>query len=138
MNKIYNQYVKLKEKDSKKVYLFKSGIFYISIDQDALVLSKICGFKLVNFNEKVKKCGFPVSQLAKYISILESNNVNFEIVDNFCVVGDLSEYIDSIVISEVIDTIATIDFNDISFKESFEILYKLNTKIKGNMNYARK
>lgn len=29
MSKLYNEYLKLKEKDNNKLYLFKSGKFYI-------------------------------------------------------------------------------------------------------------
>ena len=35
MSKLYKSYINLKEQDSNYVYIFKSGMFYIFIDEDA-------------------------------------------------------------------------------------------------------
>lgn len=56
----YITYIKnVKTKILGKIYLFKSGIFYIALEEDATFLSELLGFKLTNFNETVMKCGFP-------------------------------------------------------------------------------
>lgn len=34
-SKLYNKYIQLKKDCPEKLYLFKSGIFYISLDEDA-------------------------------------------------------------------------------------------------------
>ena len=39
MSKLYSIYKKLKESNKDTVYLFKSGIFYIAISDDANLLS---------------------------------------------------------------------------------------------------
>ena len=43
MSKLYNKYLNLKEMDSSKLYLFKNGIFYIFISDDAVSVSETLG-----------------------------------------------------------------------------------------------
>ena len=59
MSKLYNIYLQEKSKNKDNILLFKSGIFYISIDDDALKLSSLFHLKLTNLNDSIKKCGFP-------------------------------------------------------------------------------
>ena len=40
MNKIYNEYKRLKLIDSSKLYLFKCGKFYIFIDEDVDIINE--------------------------------------------------------------------------------------------------
>ena len=89
MSKLFNQYKSLKEKDNEKVYLFKSGIFYIAIDEDAQFLSDKIGFKLTNLNETTKKCGFPVSRIDYYKKIFDIGNINYELIEKSQVNVDL-------------------------------------------------
>lgn len=35
MSKLYNSYLELKEKDSNFIYLFKNGVFFIALYEDA-------------------------------------------------------------------------------------------------------
>ena len=41
VSKIYMEYLKRKKIDSDKYYLFKSGLFYIFIDEDAKYISSV-------------------------------------------------------------------------------------------------
>lgn len=50
MSKLYSEYQKLKSKNSQKIYLFKSGIFYISLDEDAKILSELFDFEIIDNN----------------------------------------------------------------------------------------
>ena len=50
MSKLANLYKILKNKDSSTLYLLKSGIFYIALDEDALTLSDLFNFKLTDLN----------------------------------------------------------------------------------------
>ena len=59
MSKLYKSYKNLKQNNPNKIYLFKSGMFYISLQEDAEKLSDIFGFKITNLNEEVTKVGFP-------------------------------------------------------------------------------
>ena len=76
MGSIYNKYVKLKEKDEKYLYLFKSGNFYIFLDEDAIEVSRVTLLKLTNYSNDIYKCGFPVSSIDKYnIAILINKSI---------------------------------------------------------------
>ena len=44
--KLYDKYKYLKKIDSNKNYLFKSGNFYIFLDEDAKVISSVTTLKL--------------------------------------------------------------------------------------------
>jgi DNA mismatch repair ATPase MutS len=59
MSKLYSYYLKLKEKESDVLYLFKSGIFYIFLDNDALLVNEKIGLRLSNLNQNVLKLVFP-------------------------------------------------------------------------------
>lgn len=70
MSKLYEKYKVLKSEDTSKFYLFKSGIFYIFLDEDAIKMSEILNLKLTNLNQSIVKCGFPVKNLDKYLQLL--------------------------------------------------------------------
>ena len=96
MSKLYVEYLKLKSENTDKLYLFKSGIFYIAIEDDAKKLSELFNFKLTNLNNTVMKCGFPQKRLEFYIDKLNSLNILFEIVDlNYSKVDNYSDYLNN-------------------------------------------
>lgn len=70
MSKLYKRYLQLKQVDDSKIYLFKSGIFYIFLQDDAIKMSNLLKLKLTNLNETVVKCGFPVKNLNKYLDLI--------------------------------------------------------------------
>lgn len=82
MIKLYQTYVALKVQDSSQLYLFKSGIFYIFIDEDAKLISSLFNLKLTNLNSMIVKCGFPTSQLEKYTNLFKLANLSFKIIDS--------------------------------------------------------
>lgn len=49
MGKVRENYMFLKNQDDSKRYLFKNGVFYIFLDDDALVMSQKYNLKLVSF-----------------------------------------------------------------------------------------
>lgn len=60
MSKIYDKYLKLKSSNDYQentVYLFKSGIFFIFIEEDAKTMSQLLNLKLGKLNENIVKCG---------------------------------------------------------------------------------
>ena len=123
MSKLYTEYLKLKNKDVEKIYLFKSGIFYIALDKDAEKLSEALGFKLTNLNNSIVKCGFPQNRIEFYTEKLNLLNITFEIVDsNYSKIDSYSSYINN----EKLKNIVT----SISFKDSFEFLGKINLELK--------
>lgn len=84
MSKLYDLYSYLKRTSNKSnvLYLFKSGIFYLFIDRDAIIASDILGLKLTNLTDDIVKCGFPTSSLDKYTRILSHCNYTIQIVDS--------------------------------------------------------
>ncbi len=82
MSKLYLEYVKRKKEDNSKYYLFKSGMFYVFIDEDAKYISKITLLCLTNLNKEIVKCGFPSNSLDKYMNIFNNLNLDVIIVDN--------------------------------------------------------
>lgn len=127
MSKLLNLYSKLKKEDNSKLYLFKSGIFYIALDDDALTLSDLFDFKLIDLNANSIKCGFPISKISYYSHLLNLNNINFKIIDpnEPLVINNIpSSY------EPIIQEILNIDFNNITFKDAFFKLQDFQTKLK--------
>lgn len=58
------------------VVIRKSGGFYSVFDDDAIVVSYLTGYKVVN-----GKVGFPLNSLDKVINLLEDNKVNYIVKD---------------------------------------------------------
>lgn len=74
MSKLYSKYKVLKQnsKDSSnKLYLFKSGIFLLFLDDDAKIASSLLSLKLGKLNDDILKCGFPTTSLQKYSNLLK-------------------------------------------------------------------
>lgn len=82
MSKLYDEFIKLKEKDSSKYYLFRCGMFYIFLDSDAKYISGITMLKLGRLNEDISKCGFPKNSLEKYLDIFKNLGVDVEVIEN--------------------------------------------------------
>jgi len=131
MSKLYDQYVKLKNENENTVYLFKSGIFYIALDSDAKKLSEALGFKLVNFNDIIFKCGFPQNRLSYYTAKLKSMSIDFNIIDsNYEKIENYSDYLNNNKLKEIINSVLEIDFNNITFKDSFSLMQKFQNELK--------
>lgn len=139
MSKLANLYKILKNKDFSTLYLLKSGIFYIALDEDALTLSDLFNFKLTDLNKNIIKCGFPASRISYYSNLLSLKNINFQIIesideDNFY----LSQYSNnsssinnsSFANLPIVEELLNINFDEITFKESFFILQKLQNDLK--------
>lgn len=83
MSKLLNKYTELKNNNSKNVYLIKVGIFYNSLNEDAIFLNEEIGLKLTRLGNEIIKCGFPLSALNKYKHILDLKNIKYTIIDKF-------------------------------------------------------
>lgn len=135
MSKLYTEYLKLKNKESEKIYLFKSGIFYIALNDDAKKLSELFNFKITNLNESVVKCGFPQKRLEYYTNLLNNSKVPFEVIDlNYSKIDNYSDYLNNMKTKDIIQSILTLDMNNISFKESFEFLDKIQKQLQDIYN----
>lgn len=124
MSKLLKKYNELKLKDKSKVYLFKIGIFYNILNEDAKIVSNEIGLKLTDLGPNIIKCGFPISQIDKYTLLLKNKNIPFEIITNSASQNQNTSY------NNIIKKIQDIDLNNTTCKEAFDILYNIQQKLK--------
>lgn len=124
MSELLKQYNKLKSKDPKKFYIFRVGIFYNILNEDARVVSNAIGLKLTDLSSEIVKCGFPIAKLEKYKHLLSSQGLDFEVVPNQASSNQNVSY------DSIINKIKNIDMNNTTFKEAFDILYNIQQKLK--------
>ena len=125
MSKLLKQYEEFKKQDPEKIYIFKVGIFYNILNEDARIVSNTIGLKLTDLSPEIIKCGFPIAKLEKYTHLLESHNLKFQVVSTPAPSNQNTTYYDSI-----IKKIQDIDLNNTTCKEAFDILYNIQQKIK--------
>lgn len=138
MSKLYNTYISLKnskQNEENILYLFKSGMFFICLDEDAKIASKILNLKLTNLNNNIVKCGFPTNSFEKYSNLLNIFNYTFKIVDSSlyntntnCVLPKAS------CLNELLLCISNVDTNTLSVKEAYEFINNINQKAKSILN----
>lgn len=130
MSKLYNLYVELKKQNSNTIYLFKSGIFFIAIEDDAYCLSKLFNFKIGNLTETVAKCGFPCSSINKYSNLFKAHNLNIKIIENTTnTIYNFKEYAQDNSIIELLDFINSVDTNNLSITEAYKFIDNLKSKV---------
>ena len=115
MSKLYDKYRILKEKKDI-LYIFKVGIFYLFIAEDAIKMNKELNLKCTHLNDKVLKCGFPIDSLNKYKKILDLKNYEYEIIDNEFSNEKLNKFITKI---------KKEDLNKINGLKAIKLLYEL-------------
>lgn len=132
MSKLYNKYIELKNSQEEETYyLFKAGIFYIFISEDAKYMSNLLNLKLTNLNENIQKCGFPSNNLCKYLNILSENKINFKIIDSTLnLVESPQKYLENQVLINQINKIKNLDLEETSPKKAYDILYNFQQNIK--------
>ena len=120
MSKLYDRYLEEKNKNSEILYLFKSGMFYIFIDEDAIKISSITTLKLINLTKDIVKCGFPEKTLQKYLNIFENLNLKIKIIENE---NSNTEF------ESLINKIKKININEITPLDALKILSNLKESI---------
>lgn len=122
MSKLLKKYDELKKKDSKKIYLFKNGIFYNFFNEDARKVSKELNLKLTDLGPDLIKCGFPTSQLEKYTHLLNQKNITFELVQ--------ASSESQITSKNIIKQINNIDLKNTTPKQAFDFIYNIQQNFK--------
>lgn len=112
MNNLYNNYSKLKQENKDLVYLFKSGVFYIALDEDAKLLSKMLDLKINTQNKSFIKCGFPISKIEKYKMFLNNMNIKYRIIEEL--EKDSINYSPSLEVKKLIELINSKDIDSLS------------------------
>ena len=131
MSKLYNSYLELKKKNSNSIYLFKSGIFFIALDEDAKTLSNLFNLKLSNFTPTVIKCGFPCSSFEKYSKLFAACNLDIKLIESGQpTTSPLKNYNQNSQIGEIINSIKAIDINSLSIQEAYKFIENLQKQIK--------
>lgn len=121
MSKLYKRYKNLKNKEDI-VYIFKVGMFYVILDDDAKIISKLLNLKLIPLNNEVNKCGFPINSLEKYEKILKENKVKYKIIEDYEENKDLNKFINKI---------KKYDINNITGIKALELISELKEIING-------
>lgn len=123
MSKLYKRYIMLKVENSECLYLFKSGIFYIFLDEDARIMSSKLNLKLTNLNSSIVKCGFPTSQLTKYLNLINSLDFKIRIIDsNNLISYSVEDYLNNEKIENLLNYISKIDCSNLSISQAYECL----------------
>lgn len=131
MSKIYNKYLELKSQNKENtLFLFKYGIFFIFIDDDAKIASNLLHLKLGKLNDTIVKCGFPIVSLEKYTNLLKSSNYTVEIVsfdsDQKLSTSDFLYYEN---IQKIMNELIEINIDSLSISQAYELLYKLQNEM---------
>lgn len=129
MSKLLNQYNELKKNDASSVYLFRVGIFYNILNEDAKLINEKLGLKITDLGPSIFKCGFPVSQLDKYIILLNKMEIKYKVVDNLPNTN-LNDYMKNVEIKKVLNKISNLDMNNTTFQQAFNILLEIQNKLK--------
>lgn len=124
MSKLQKQYEELKKKDSEKIYIFKVGIFYNILNDDARIVSNSIGLKLTDLGPDIVKCGFPIAKLDKYTNLLKSKNLQYEVITTLAPSNQSTSY------DSIIKKIQNTDLNNTTCKEAFDILYNIQQNLK--------
>lgn len=125
MSKLQKKYEELKKKDNKKIYIFKVGIFYNILNDDARAVNKAINLKLTDLGPNLIKCGFPVSQIDKYTNLLKSKNIPFQVINTLAPsTSQNTSY------ASIINKIKLIDLDNTNCKEAFDFLYNIQQSLK--------
>lgn len=125
MSKLLNIYNNLKKQNSDIIYLFKNGVFYLALEDDAKFLSNEFNLKLVNLNSEAVKCGFPCASFDKYYIKLKGIDKEFKIVDTNTIT-DVDTYLQNKKIKNLLCEIKDIDVNNLSVSNAFAFIEKIN------------
>jgi len=122
MSKLYLEYLKRKKENNDKYYLFRTGLFYIFIDEDARNISKITPLSITNLSNDIVKCGFPSNSLEKYLNIFKNLGLDADIINE--IKKDTNENISKKIIKRIknldIDTLTPV--KAINILNEFKVL----------------
>ena len=112
--------------NNRSIVIRKSGGFYQVFDNDALIISYLFDYKIINY-----KCGFPLIAINKVINTLEEKKINFiikdeeEVVKNFRNKNTYSKYLEKARVKDNINNRikSILDMiNDLDVKKLNEVL----------------
>ncbi len=128
MSKLLNQFNELKKQDASSIYIFRVGIFYNILNEDAHTLNEKLGLKLTSLSPEITKCGFPISSLDKYTQKLDKMQIKYSIIDNLTDIT-ITDYSNNIEFKKIINKIKSIDIDNTNPIDALNILNDLKNKI---------
>ena len=130
MSKLLKQYEELKKNDASSIYLFRVGIFYNILNEDTKLINEKLGLKITDLGPSIFKCGFPVSQLDKYIILLNKMKIKYKVINNLPNDSNINDYLKNVEIKKILNKIADMDLNNTTFQQAFNTLLDIQNKLK--------
>lgn len=130
MSKLLKQYEELKKNDASSIYLFRVGIFYNILNEDAKLINEKLGLKITDLGPSIFKCGFPVSQLDKYIILLNKMKIKYKVINNLPNDSNINDYLKNVEIKKILNKIADMDLNNTTFQQALNTLLDIQNKLK--------
>lgn len=130
MSKLINKLIELKKHDASSIYIFRVGIFYNILNEDAKVLNEKLGLKITSLGPEITKCGFPISSLDKYTKKLDELQLKYKVIDDLPKNTNIEDYTNNIEIKKILKKIKDLDMNNTTFQQSFNILLDIQNKLK--------
>lgn len=124
MSKLMKNYEKLKKQDASSIYLFRVGIFYNIINEDAKIINEKIGLKLTSLSPEIIKCGFPIASLQKYTSKFDELQIPYKVID------DTPKGINPNIYYKITNELKNIDINNLTGVDAINILNKLKQELK--------
>lgn len=131
MSKLIKIYEDLKKQNSEKIYLFKSGMFFIFIGKDAEEMSAIFNFKLTHLNEQYVKCGFPNNSFDKYVNLIKKLDYDIEVVNpNNNIPYSLNNLYSQLDVNNLLNEIISVDVKNLSVRDAYSFIDKIQEETK--------
>lgn len=121
MSKIYEAYKMLKEQDPKKMYLFRSGNFYIFIGEDVSRINEYIVLKRTKFTNEIDKCGFPCNSYQDYMRVFHNQHLPIEVIENY-----------KEIFNDIEDMILSLDLTAMTPIDCLNKLYEYQNYLKNN------
>jgi len=120
-------YIKLKEVYPKSVIMIKSGSFYECLNDDAIVMNNLFGYKIKKLR-KYNRVGFPLPTLVKVTGKLTKKEVNYVIVSYGEIRNEKFNH------NKYNDYVTIIDDNDYDILINYELALKKIKLINKELN----
>jgi len=123
MSKLIKKLNELKKQDASYIYVFRTGIFYNILNEDAKLLNEKIGLKLTSLGSEIIKCGFPISSLEKYTKKMDNLQLKYKIID------DTPQGINPNTYYNVVNKIKSLDVDNLTGVDALNILSKLKKEV---------
>lgn len=127
MSKLLSLYTNLKKQDNETFYLFKVGLFYNFINDDATIMSCLLHLKLTTLSSSIIKCGFPCNSFDKYMRTLMTLPYKVKVIDSLenNTMYDIKNFEKNKQVKNFVFKIASINIDNVSVTEAYTLLDEL-------------